>query len=71
MAQQIQSMMVWLLPVIIILGIWDGVWKAIGLWRAGRNNHLAWFVCIFIFNTLGILPIIYILLHREKPAGSE
>ena len=60
-------MLIWLLPIIIIVGIWDYVWKAIGMWKAGRNNNLAWFVCIFIFNTLGILPIIYILLHREKP----
>jgi hypothetical protein len=71
MAQQIQSMMLWLLPVIIVIGIWDAIWKAIGMWKAGRNNHLAWFICIFIFNTLGILPIIYILLHREKPVSEE
>jgi len=66
MEQQIHSMLVWLIPVIIITAIWDGVWKLIAMWKAGRNNHLAWFICIFIFNTLGILPIIYILIHREK-----
>ena len=66
MEQQIHSMLIWLVPIIIITTIWDSVWKAIGLWKAGRNNHLAWFVCIFIFNTVGILPIIYILLHKEK-----
>jgi len=66
MEQQIHSMLVWLLPVIIITAIWDAIWKLIGMWKAGRNNHLAWFICIFIFNTLGILPIIYILIHREK-----
>jgi hypothetical protein len=71
MEQQIHSMLIWLLPVIIIVGIWDSVWKAIGMWKAGRNNHLAWFVCIFIFNTLGILPIIYILLHKEKPESTN
>jgi hypothetical protein len=67
MEQQIHSMLIWLIPIILIVGIWDSVWKAIGMWKAGRNNHLAWFICIFIFNTLGILPIIYLLLHREKP----
>jgi hypothetical protein len=64
-------MMVWLLTVILIIAIWYVEWKGIGMWKAGLNNHLAWFICIFTFNTLGILPIIYILLHREKPAGSE
>ena len=46
--------------IIPLLVAWEMVWKGIALWRAGRNAHLAWFVCVFIFNTLGILPIIYI-----------
>jgi hypothetical protein len=66
-------MLSWLLPVIIILAIWDAVWKMIGMWKAGRNNHLAWFICIAIFNTIGILPIIYIIIQKnkkDKPADS-
>lgn len=66
MEEQILSMLPWFITIIIIVTIWDGVWKLIGMWKAARNNHLAWFICIAIFNTLGILPIIYILLHREK-----
>jgi len=58
--------LVWLLPVIIVLAIWDVVWKIIAMWKSARNNHMAWFICIAIFNTAGILPIIYILLHRKK-----
>jgi hypothetical protein len=50
----------------IILFIWDVVWKGFALWKAARNNHIAWFVCIMIFNTVGILPIIYLLLNRTK-----
>ncbi len=53
----------WVIPIIVV---WDGVWKAIALWRAGRNGSLAWFVCLFIFNTLGILPIIYIFGFSKK-----
>jgi hypothetical protein len=71
MEEQIYSMLPWLIPVIAILAIWDTVWKLIGMWRAGRNNHLAWFICIFIFNTIGILPIIYILLHKKKSEGTN
>ena len=56
----------WLVPLIIILGIWEAVWKLIGLWKAARNSHMAWFICIALINTCGILPIIYILLHRKK-----
>lgn len=49
--------LVWLVPVLVV---WEMVWKGVALWRAGKNSHLAWFICIFIFNTVGILPIIYI-----------
>jgi hypothetical protein len=66
MEQQIHSMLWWLIPVIIIVAIWDTVWKLIAMWKAAQNKHLAWFICIFIFNTIGILPIIYILLYKEK-----
>ena len=52
--------------LIIVLAMWDIGWKFFGLWKAARNNHLAWFICIGIFNTIGILPIVYILLHKEK-----
>jgi hypothetical protein len=66
MEQQIHSMLWWLIPVITIAAIWDAVWKLIAMWKAARNNHLAWFICIFIFNTIGILPIIYILINKNK-----
>jgi len=55
-----------LIAIIIVLALWELLWKGIALWKAARNDHSAWFVCILIFNTLGILPIIYILLHRKK-----
>ncbi|MGA9451391.1 MAG: DUF5652 family protein [Verrucomicrobiia bacterium] len=47
--------------VIILLAIWDGVWKLIALWKSARNDQLAWYICLAIFNTIGILPILYIL----------
>lgn len=56
----------WLIPLIIVCALWDVCWKLIGLWKSARNNDLAWFICIAIFNTLGILPIIYILLDKKK-----
>jgi len=52
--------------IIIILVVWDLVWRLIALWKAGRNNHLAWFICIAIINTVGILPIIYLLIQKKK-----
>ena len=50
----------------VLLGIWASVWKAIALWVAGRNNHMAWFIILFLVNTLGILEIIYIFAVGRK-----
>ncbi len=50
-----------LIPLLLFAALWDGVWKAIGMWKSARNNQIAWFICIAIFNTVGILPIIYVL----------
>ena len=51
---------------LILLVAWDLAWKGIGMWQAARNEHKAWFICILIFNTIGILPIIYIILQKKK-----
>ena len=61
----------WFIPLFIFCALWDAVWKLIGMWKAGRNNDLAWFICIAIFNTMGILPIIYILLEKNKSEKSQ
>ena len=53
-------------PLFAILVIWEMIWKGIALWKAGRNNQLIWFICILIFNTIGILPIIYIYFFQKK-----
>lgn len=60
-----------LISLLVILAIWDMVWKLIALWKSARNNQLAWFVCIAVFNTIGILPIIYILTHRKKAEAEK
>lgn len=55
----------WFIPVVTLLMIFDLVMKVIAMWKAARNNHLVWFVCIAIFNTIGILPIVYLILHKK------
>ncbi len=57
--------------VICLLIVWEMTWKGLALWRAGRNAQPVWFVCIFIFNTLGILPILYIFVFSRKKEPSS
>ncbi|MBS3146896.1 hypothetical protein J4471_04330 [Candidatus Woesearchaeota archaeon] len=55
-----------ILALLIILAIWEFIWKAIAMWRAAKNNHKIWYVILLIFNTAGILPIIYIYFFSKK-----
>lgn len=56
------SILAWLIPLMI----WEAVWKGIALWKSGRNNQLKWFIAIFIFNTVGLLPIVYLKFFQKK-----
>jgi methionyl-tRNA synthetase len=57
--------------LLLVLMVRDMIWKAIGLWKAGTKRQLARFICIFIFNTLGILPIIYISFFQKKEKAKK
>ena len=46
--------------------IWDLVWKGISLWYAAQNKQKGWFVALLILNTVGLLPIIYLIWFRPK-----
>ena len=52
--------------LLFALLIWSMIWKGLGLWKAGRNNQLTWFIAILLINSAGILPIIY-LKWFQKP----
>ncbi|HVA96335.1 MAG TPA: DUF5652 family protein [Candidatus Acidoferrales bacterium] len=52
-------------PYIILIVIWEIIWKVIAFWKAARRNQLYWYIAIAIFNTVGILPIIYILFFQK------
>lgn len=56
---------VYILLLIIVLEL---VWKGIALWRAAGRKQKYWFIAILIVNSLGILPIIYLLISRGKKA---
>jgi len=52
--------------LLIILSIWSLIWKGIGMWHAARAKQKGWFVILLIFNTMGILPIVYLLFFCPK-----
>jgi predicted permease len=57
----------WLLILIIATFLlWELIWKAVALWTSAKKHQKLWFVLILIFNTVGILPIIYLIFGRKK-----
>lgn len=56
------NFMLYMIPFMI----WDLIWRGIALWKAGRNNQLGWFIALLVVNSIGILPIIYIVFFQKK-----
>lgn len=62
----------WIIALVVVLVIWEAVWKSIALWRAATDRNLLWFVLMFFLNTLGILEIIYIFaISRPRRAQAQ
>lgn len=53
--------------LLILLAIiaWSGFWKAFALWKAARLSSKAWFITLFLLNTLGVLEILYIFVFSK------
>jgi hypothetical protein len=54
--------------LLLALALWELPWKGVALWKAAHRNQKGWFVVSLVFNTLGILPIIYIFLIAPRYA---
>jgi len=52
--------------IIILIAIWDGIWKLIALWKSAKNSELAWFIILALINSAGILPILYIYIFSKE-----
>ena len=52
--------------ILILAAVWTIPWKGVALWRAARNQSVAWFVVLLIVNTVGILEIVYILFFSKR-----
>ncbi len=52
--------------IVVLMSIWEVAWKGLALWRAGKNEAKIWFVAILVLNTVGIVPIAYLLIDRYK-----
>lgn len=54
------------LTAIIIIALAVLILQGLALWKSSKNNQKVWFWALLIFNTLGILPIIYLIITRRR-----
>ena len=56
--------------ILFALVVWTLTWKLIALWKSARKGSIIWFVILALFNTVGVLPILYIFVFSHmKPAS--
>ncbi len=57
--------------LIVVLALFDAAMKGWGMWRAARMGKNMWFIALLIVNSLGILPIIFLLVTKKEYAKIE
>lgn len=55
-----------LIGILLFLVVVDTVLKLITLWQSARRKQMAWFIFLALVNSLGILPVIYLIVNRNK-----
>jgi hypothetical protein len=55
-----------LLTVILLLAVWELVWRGLALWRASKHNQPAWYIVMLVLNTAGILEILYLYVFGKR-----
>ena len=55
-----------LVGVIVFISLWELIWKGIAMWYASRNKQKSWFVALLVLNTVGLLPLIYLIWFKPK-----
>ena len=52
--------------LIITLVIWELIWKGLALWKSAQKGQKYWFIALLIVNSIGLLPIIYLVIAHDK-----
>ncbi|HOI60195.1 MAG TPA: DUF5652 family protein [Candidatus Pacearchaeota archaeon] len=52
--------------IITILVFVELILKGFALWRAAKRGDKAWYIAVLVLNTLGLIPLIYLIITREK-----
>jgi len=50
-----------LIPFVVL----DLILRGFALWKSAKREQNIWFIALLVVNSMGILPLIYLLLNRE------
>ena len=59
------------LITLLVISLWSIIWKGTAMWKASRRGSNKWFWVLLIFNTAGILPILYLWFTKKKPKQAQ
>ena len=51
---------------ITLLVLWTLPWKGVALWKSARLQQKWWFIALLVFQTLGLLEILYIFVFSKN-----
>lgn len=57
----------WIWPLAIL----ELILKGFALWRSAKNNQPIWFIVLLVINSLGILPLIYLIVVDKNYVFKE
>ena len=59
----------WLVYVILFILLWKLIWYGFAIYRSVELKQKNWFVvlfvCAFLLNDLGVLPILYLVFNKS------
>lgn len=68
-AQNYNNPLLWRL--MIPLAVVDLILRGFALWHSARREQKVWFVALLIVNSVGILPLIYLVFFKNGSSKAE
>jgi len=53
------------IALMTVIFIWTIIWKGFAMWKSAKKSQIIWFIAFLIFNTVGILEILYIYVFSK------
>lgn len=60
-----------ILTFIVPFVLLDLILRGFALWKSARKDQNIWFIALLIVNSMGILPLIYLVLNKDKKSDSK